>query len=807
MEEENVGGANSARVSSSFAPETGGASSSTYASKNGRWFTVELRPGETTIVSWKKLIKEANKASQSTPASEAPSGAHPALESRLAPGQPAEGESKDAPPGNRFSAVIEKIERLYVGKESSDEEELDGVPDDDQYDTEDSFIDDTELDEYFQVDKSSTKHNGFFVNRGKLERINEPVASPDHQPKKRRRKDLAKSRIEKDGENVPNKHTKDGDHIPSKNAKLGNVRMKAAARTAPLGGTKSSSPSQSLAAISEYYEDEKVQNQLNAPVGLSKKKSTDSSTKPDNPSSAKILNKDASVFPEAKDIERQRTGTVQHRELGSKLKVSSESSDALLHLYRDKNTSSQIEPQSNRQLNDMNELELSTKVRQKEKNCSSQLPDLNSSVIKYPVQTAKTSSMHVKEGSTVRPKGTMLERAIRELEKMVAESRPPIMEVQDADASSQAVKRRLPREVKQKLAKVARLASSQGKISEELINRLMSILGHLVQLKTLKRNLKEMVELGLTAKQAKDDRFQQIKKEIVEMIKVQALSLKSKASEPRDGASDDFQEPLGSEEKGVKGKYCMDDAMEDKLCDLYDLFVEGMDEDKGPQIRKLYVELAELWPNGSMDNHGIKSAVCRAKERKRAMYSKHKIPFPLHVLQTMYVQPIKEDQEKIRRKKLSSTPRTEEIVHGETSTIAQPRFLQERLVYDPSSHVLTSPNRMTSNMTAASQHISAPGRVLNSSTNGLNLDRPPKQEKVKDSSGTFLDEVRGTDGKLVKKKLKRKPESIFGEVHYHADKLSIQKVKEKHKFPKQAGNQLQKPSVQSTGLPSSEQPS
>lgn len=32
------------------------------------------------------------------------------------------------------------------------------------------------------------------------------------------------------------------------------------------------------------------------------------------------------------------------------------------------------------------------------------------------------------------------------------------MEVQDADISSQAIKRRLPREVKQKLGKVARLA-------------------------------------------------------------------------------------------------------------------------------------------------------------------------------------------------------------------------------------------------------------------------------------------------------------------------------------------------------------
>lgn len=35
--------------------------------------------------------------------------------------------------------------KLFQGKDSSDEEELDETPDDDQYDTEDSFIDDAEL--------------------------------------------------------------------------------------------------------------------------------------------------------------------------------------------------------------------------------------------------------------------------------------------------------------------------------------------------------------------------------------------------------------------------------------------------------------------------------------------------------------------------------------------------------------------------------------------------------------------------------------------------------------------------------------
>lgn len=65
----------SGRVSSSFV-------------KNGdrQIFTVELRPGETTIVSWKKLLKDANKVNNgSTSAPELPANAHPALESRIAP--------------------------------------------------------------------------------------------------------------------------------------------------------------------------------------------------------------------------------------------------------------------------------------------------------------------------------------------------------------------------------------------------------------------------------------------------------------------------------------------------------------------------------------------------------------------------------------------------------------------------------------------------------------------------------------------------------------------------------------------------
>lgn len=33
----------------------------------------------------------------------------------------------------------------------------------------------------------------------------------------------------------------------------------------------------------------------------------------------------------------------------------------------------------------------------------------------------------------------------------------------------------------------------------------------------------------------------------------------------------------------------------------------------------MLLQLAELWPNRLMDNHGIKRAICRAKERRKAL--------------------------------------------------------------------------------------------------------------------------------------------------------------------------------------------
>ncbi|XP_059453871.1 ubinuclein-1-like isoform X3 [Corylus avellana] len=704
MEEEKavgVGGGESSRASSSFVK-----------AGDRQMFTVELRPGETTIVSWKKLLKDANKVngSASTSVPDPPADVRPVLESRLAPGQPTEDEVNDAPAPHRFSAVIEKIERLYMGKDSSDEEDLHDFPDDDQYDTEDSFIDDAELDEYFEVDNSAVKHDGFFVNRGKLERINKPTVLPNQQPKKRRRKDLEKGHGRNDDCHASTKHVKKD--------------KMAAGRIAATLVKDSSSPSQNLDVTRENLQDVKFQNQLSAPGNSSKKKSADAKTIFDPSPSLKVSNGDASVSLEVRDIDMQKTGAIQSKNLGDKLKDVGGSFEISQQKHLDKSAYAQSKSLPGRPLNSVDQLELS--IRPKEKNSIRELSENNFSVDKSAMQMTKATHIR-KDGSSVRPRSS-LEKAIRELEKMVAESRPPTVESQEADTSSQAVKRRLPREIKMKLAKVARLAqASQGRISKELLSRLMSILGHLIQLRTLKRNLKVMISMGLSAKQEKDNRFQQIKKEVVEMIKIQAPSLELK----------------------------------------------GLDEEAGPPVRKLYGELAELWPNGFMDNHGIKRAICKAKERRRALYNRHK------------------EQEKITRKKMLA-PKIEETVRVEGNSIAQPQSGRERLSTETGGHGLTPANRPVSNNTSAAVRMQSP-----SSNGPLNSDRI-KQEKLKGTSSNSLDDARVSDGGMPKKKVKRKPEVELDETHFRPEKLASQQGEERYKPLKQAAGLPHKSNLPST---------
>ncbi|KAH9668685.1 HUN domain-containing protein [Citrus sinensis] len=649
-------------------------------------FYIELKPGETTIVSWKKLIKEANNNNKNS--------------------------NKTDPPTILTPSVQQKAEEVQFA-----------------------------LDEYFQDENPTTEYNDFTIRKGIMEHSNEPVSSSDCQLKKRKTH-IPKGLVEKVDDHVPNKH-----------AKLGHARLKAAKNVTVVG--QSSSHSQSLAASREHYHDRKLQHPLDSPIGFSKKKHDDTSTKSEYSMHSGISDDASAGFLNSQYAEKQRPVTSQCRNAGNNLKE---------RKYVEKIDSEQLEFPAKRMLTDTSGHEFSTKARQREKNGSSGLPDLN--IPASPVEPvafeevlsrksqrdvhantswcyeiSQKSATSLKDIPTLRPKGTTLERAIRDLEKVVAESRPPNVEVQDADTSSPAFKRRLPHEVKQKLAKVARLAqSSQGKISEELVNRLMSILGHLVQLRTLKRNLREMVLLGLSAKREKADRIQLIKNEVIEMIKLQANKLTN-------GAADDFQDTFHSEEKGFqKEKFCINSMLEDKICDLYDLYIQGMDEDKGPQIRKLYAELAELWPEGTMDNHGIKKAICRAKERRRASYDDEKV------------------REKARGQKLPMA-RTEVAVCGEVSSTAQAKAVPERIITVSNTLFLGSPSKMISSATALNHHLTAPVRTSSLMLKSFNMDFP-KQEKLERTAYPTL---------------KEQPKQEECELESKVSKLSLRPSKESHK--------------------------
>ncbi|WOK94578.1 ubinuclein-1 [Canna indica] len=743
-------------------------------------FSVELKPGETTIVSWKRLLKESGKAGGLPPnAAKADPPVAVAAAQVGAVSAPLADELKDAaPPPNRFSAVIEKIERLYMGKQSSDEEDLNDIPDDDQYDTEDSFIDDTELDEYFQVDKMSTKHNGYFVNKGKLEQV-EASSSPKEAPKKRRRKDSTKLHGE-------------ASHVPfsSDSANASNMRIKDAGRNAPVVGRKLS-PAKAYAPYGEHYSEEgrhlKYRSKISTAVH--KRKTTDFSTKPEE-QTAMVPYKDVPSLPlELKDVDKHKAGA--HTYKGTTQSHRSRTSDSFEPSYQASRDKGQVEFHSKKSINGETGA-VSAKVRRKEKHGSMDFSSMNSPGNAYPTHAAHQSSTRVREGSSLRPKGTTLERAIRDLEKIVAECRPPSVDVQDVDPAFQGIKRRLPQEVKQKLAKVARLSASQGKISEdELIDRLMGILGHLVQRKTLKKNMREMVELGLSAKQQKADRFQQIKREVNDMVRARVSQLKSQLAEQQDGSADDFQEINVDERRALKGRYSMDAALEDKICDLYDLYVEGMDEDKGPQSRKLYVELAELWPSGYMDNVGIKDAIYRSKERKRSLYRQHKV----------------RDEERVKRKKLASTAR---VRVDETNSAAQLRAGQERPapIIDSTAKYLAPLDKLVSSQAAGLTGRSVDSTSLSTESGHHALKHP---DKIRGANMSTNHEDVSKPSVDVKKKLKRKLESELGETRVHPDRVLSQQVIEKQKSLKLADEanascQL-KTNLELPGVSGSNQPS
>ncbi|MFS8014975.1 hypothetical protein Hanom_Chr15g01350981 [Helianthus anomalus] len=236
-----------------------------------------------------------------------------------------------------------------------------------------------------------------------------------------------------------------------------------------------------------------------------------------------------------------------------------------------------------------------------------------------------TLPTHTKDESCSILNRSMLESTILELETMAADSRRLHGDVEDAVGT----KSRLPRELKKKLETVARLAhSTLGRISDELIMHLTSILGHWLKPRTLKRWLRDMVPSEISARGGDAVRFGQIKSEVIEMIK---LRNPSKVKDLFYTAcitwfdvcitfnivnQDGYKEIIESH-GAPKAKYSMDHEMEDKICDFYDVYVQGMDEIKSSDIRKFYIQLAALWPTGTMDNHGVRNAICSSKERRR----------------------------------------------------------------------------------------------------------------------------------------------------------------------------------------------
>lgn len=199
----------------------------------------------------------------------------------------------------------------------------------------------------------------------------EPPLSPNQQSKKRRRKDFAKAQAENEDGNVANKPVKLSKTVSGKS-------------TAMAAKNVVSVPSQAPSVASEHYEDIKLQNQPNASVICSKKKSADTKTTLD-PSSVKISNGSSSVaVTEVKD-ERLKTGVLQSKNLGNKSKDVSGFSDASHQRYHDKNAYAQLKSQSGRASDNFNPLDAAARPR--EKNGVRELPETNVSESKSMMQT------------------------------------------------------------------------------------------------------------------------------------------------------------------------------------------------------------------------------------------------------------------------------------------------------------------------------------------------------------------------------------------------------------------------------------
>lgn len=196
----------------------------------------------------------------------------------------------------------------------------------------------------------------------------EPAVLPNQQPKKRRRKDLAKGNGENDDGRLPN----------NKHAKLGKM---AAPKVTSALAKNSSTSTQTVAITGEHFEDLKFQNPLNASGLGSKRKSSDSKPILD-PTLLKVSNGEASVsLVEVRDIDRHKPGGLLSKDPSSKYKDVTVSSDSSLIKYHEKSAYAQSRPQSGRSSSNVDELESSIRVR--ERNGIREPSDINAFERKY----------------------------------------------------------------------------------------------------------------------------------------------------------------------------------------------------------------------------------------------------------------------------------------------------------------------------------------------------------------------------------------------------------------------------------------
>lgn len=198
-------------------------------------------------------------------------------------------------------------------------------------------------------------------------------------PKKRRRKDSTKAQSETEHEHVPNEYVN-----------MGNMKIKAAARNAPLVAKKLS-PAEVMTSFDEHYQEGKLlTTKTIASTGMHKKRTADFVINSDIPPSARPPHKDMSSFAiEPRDFDKRKIlSSKDHHKLGR------ESFGATNEASREKAGASLVEPQSKKLFSGNNELEVLAKMQRKDKHGYGEYP--HSSIASYPTQAVVRNLVSLK---------------------------------------------------------------------------------------------------------------------------------------------------------------------------------------------------------------------------------------------------------------------------------------------------------------------------------------------------------------------------------------------------------------------------